>query len=72
MVDEKVLGQGLESQAKALREFGYPDITKDDVRKRWEKWRKNEEQLDVIGLFCKDAFEEHPDIFGEQEEEEID
>jgi hypothetical protein len=34
-----------------------------------KRWKANDPSAGVIDMFCRDAFEELPDIFGEQEPE---
>jgi hypothetical protein len=65
MMSKSILEQGFEAQAKSLRAFGYPDVTVDMVRDAHLRWMGDEEQPDIIGMFCVSAFEEHPQIFGE-------
>lgn len=52
------------AQAKALRDFGYPDVTFDYVEKAHRKWKAGEELTGIVEMFCERAFEEHPDLFG--------
>lgn len=60
-----ILEQGFEAQAKAMREFGYPDVTAEMVREAHSKWISGKPMANIIEMFCSSAFAEHPDIFGE-------
>ena len=59
-----ILEQGFEAQAKALRDFGYPDVTAEMVKAAYEKWVKGDDMEGVIEMFCAAAFDDHPQIFG--------
>lgn len=61
---KSVLEQGFAAQAKALREFGYPDVTAEMVAVAHAKWKEGEDLTDIVEMFCRSAFEEHPAIFG--------
>ena len=56
--------KAIAAQAKSLREFGYSDVTTDMVRAAHTKWIAGEAPADIVEMFCKSAFEEHPDLFG--------
>lgn len=62
-----ILDEAIEVQAKALREFGYPDVTADMVREAHRKFLAGEPMANVIEMFCQSAFEDHPDLFGAPE-----
>lgn len=68
--NQKLLSEGFEAQAKAMREFGYPDVTADMIRQNHEAWRRGEKATDVIAMFSERAFKEYPMIFGNAGETE--
>jgi len=59
-----ILQKGFEAQAMALRDFGYPDVTADQVSVAHAKWLKGESMSGIIEMFCERDFNERPDIFG--------
>lgn len=63
----EVLRSAFETQAKALREFGYPNTTADAVRIAHEKWISGKPPEGIIEMFCMSAFEDHPAIFGRRD-----
>jgi hypothetical protein len=67
MAAQSLLEQGFEAQAKVLTDFGYHDITAETVEAAHKRWKANDPSAGVIDMFCRDAFEERPDIFGEQD-----
>ena len=64
MEKTNILEDALEAVAKGLREFGYPDVTKDMIREHHAAWKKGEEGEGVIFLFAKGYFEDHVKLFG--------
>ncbi len=44
-------------KTKALKEFGYTNLTENEVAEQVEKILKKEDDLSVIGMFCKDDFD---------------
>lgn len=55
-------------QAKALRDFGYPDVTVAMIEECHKAWSKGEElPHGVIGRFAMGTFDENPEIFGTPE-----
>lgn len=60
------LDEACEAQARALREFGYSDVTAEDVLAAHGRWLRGETASDVISRFCEGAFEGHPRLFGER------
>lgn len=58
------LEQGIEAQARSLREFGYSDVTSAMVRDAHTRWMGGEAPTNIIDRFCVSAFEDYPDIFG--------
>lgn len=61
---KNALEEGFEAQARAMREFGYSDVTADMIREHHEKWKRGEKNTDVIGMFSESAFKDYPQIFG--------
>lgn len=57
---------GFEAVARSLREFGYPDVTAEQISKAHEKWRTNQELDDIVEMMAARQFEDHPLIFGKQ------
>lgn len=43
-------------KTKDLKEFGYESITENEVAEQVEKILKKEDNLSVIGMFCKGDF----------------
>lgn len=64
MTSKKQLLKGIDAQAAAMRDFGYPSVTFDLVKEYHTAWVKGDSKSDVVYLFCKSVFEEYPDIFG--------
>jgi hypothetical protein len=44
-------------KTKDLKEFGYTNLTENEVAEQVEKILKKEDDLSVIGMFCKDDFD---------------
>lgn len=62
---EELIAQGCEEQAKAMREFGYPDVTAAMIREHHKAWMTGEARpTDVIFAFSTEAFKDYPQIFG--------
>lgn len=56
------LSDAMESVARSLREFGYPDVTAPMIREIFDAWEADKElPHGVIGLFAKSQFEEVAD-----------
>lgn len=64
----EILKKGFAAQAEAMREFGYPDVTAEDVEKFHRSWLSGEDATDVVAMFCESAFKEYPQIFGRRDE----
>lgn len=62
---KSILQQGIEAQAKSMREFGYPDTSAAMVAKHHEAWLRGDSEADIIFKFSVSAFEDYPEIFGE-------
>jgi hypothetical protein len=63
MADD-TLKLGFAAQAASLRDFGYPDVTADDVATAHGKWLKAEPMKGIIEMMCEGAFNDYPKIFG--------
>jgi hypothetical protein len=44
-------------KTKDLKEFGYTSLTENEVAQQVEKILKKENDLSIIGMFCKDDFD---------------
>ena len=44
-------------KTKDLKDFGYSGLTENDVAEQVEKILKKQNDLSVIGMFCKDDFD---------------
>lgn len=62
-----ILDRALRAQAISMREFGYPDVSVDLVRRYHAGWLRGEKSQGVVAMFCERAFEEHPNLFGTKE-----
>lgn len=59
-----LIDEAFAAQAKAMREFGYSDVTADTVRRYHADWMAGEDPSDIVARFCVSAFEDHPRLFG--------
>jgi hypothetical protein len=64
IMPKSVVEQGYDAQARALREFGYPDATSAMIREAHRKWLAGEEPEGIIEMMSIRAFEDYPNIFG--------
>lgn len=62
-----ILTLGFEVQAKALREFGYPDVTAATIQAAHNDWKKGLPAKGVIAIFSIKEFDERPEIFGKRD-----
>lgn len=62
-----ILERGCAAIARALREFGYPGVTADQIATAHRAWLRGEPQSDVIAKFAEREFEDKPEIFGRPE-----
>lgn len=57
-----------EAIGKSLREFGYPDVTTQDIADCWDAYERGDKTMphDVVGMFAERQLDEiaerHPDI----------
>ena len=61
---DEVLKKGFEAQAKAMQDYGYPDVTAETIREHHDLWMKGEKDKGIIWMFSEGAFEKNPKIFG--------
>lgn len=59
--------QAFKAVANALVEFGYPDITAAKIEEAHGRWKRGEEAADIIDMFARREFDEHPKVFGTPE-----
>lgn len=69
MATEKtILQHGFEGQAKAMREFGYPEVTAEMIAEHHAAWLKTGSAGEgVVARFSEAAFADYPKIFGVRE-----
>ena len=63
---KSILQRGIEAQVQSLVEFGYPTVTAEEVAAAHRKWLAKEPATEIVAMFCEQAFDEHPSIFGRQ------
>ena len=64
-----LLSEGLKAVSRALIEFGYPDADETKIAAAHERWKRRQEPADIVEMFAVKEFDERPEIFGEQGEE---
>lgn len=66
MTDANILEQAFESQARAMRDFGYPSVTADNISAYYTDWIEGREAKDIVARFSVGTFErkEYQHIFG--------
>ena len=63
-----LLPKAFSSIAKSLREFGYPNVTADEIKGYHAEWLAGKEATDIVAMFAVRDFEneEYRMIFTEQ------
>lgn len=62
-----IMQQGFKAVANALTEFGYNGITPSQIEEAHGRWKRGEDAADVIDMFARREFDEHPEVFGTPE-----
>jgi hypothetical protein len=63
-MNDDILKGAYKAVADALTEFGYNGITPTQIEEAHGRWKRGEDAADVIDMFARREFEEHPRVFG--------